>query len=574
MSINNRFKKVSGIKNEGGQILIIVLILVAVGCLILAPLLSLMATGYTTTKNVYNQKNFELYAADAGVQSAIWKINYDPSSLPVTVGESISLPSLDENGKPVTITITCTSADNNTENPNSDNLTYRIESVAESTTTYAEVKYTTAADAYVPEEEEESGPLFNNALAALNGNVTVYAGNALVTGNVYIGDGQINFPSKGSNTINGDVYVSDGVTGKGSITSGNFVTINEGSPYSLTSPTPIYGTEMFDNALDTMTDLKNQVYALTYNIDTPTPSGTPVSNLNISNKGSSSAYFVYSDPITVTGNMTLSYDTYVIFNGTVCVGGNLTISGNAHVIFNEGVKIDGQLIMTSGGGAANFVDFNGTLTTGSINFSSGMPLHINNNLKVTGNVSLGANGIFDLKGTVYIGGYLTTNSTLVSFKAMYINGSLTLQNGSKLKKSTDAPDETNKVIVVNGDITSSGGTALGNINEYPLIIDLTPSATITLENQAIVSAAIYAPLASVVVKQALFTGALIASSITLGTVKQGGSPQITYQEGLFSDITGGSGSGEEGGGGGGGGEGGTTYPAVTAGTEIITWDIH
>jgi hypothetical protein len=572
MFIKHVLKRGPGVKDERGQTLIIVLILVAVGSLILAPLLSLMATGYTTTKNVYNQKNFELYAADAGVQSAIWKINYDPSSLPQTAGESISLPSLDENGKPVTITITCTSADNNTENPNSDNLTYRIESVAESTTTYAEVKYTTAADAYVPEEEEESGPLFNNALAALNGNVTVNAGGATITGDTYIGDNQLVINSW-FNPIDGDVYAAAGVAGTraddASLTSGHEITVNEGSPCLIPSPAPTYGTQDFDDALITMTDLKNQVYTLAYNINTPTPSGTPVSSLTVKNKGSSSSYYVYPDPINVTGNMSMTNSNYVIFNGTVCVGGNLTISGDAHVIFNAGVKIDGQLLMTSGGGT---VTFNDTLTVGSINFTNGMTLLLNNDLKVTGNVNLASGGTLDLKGTVYVGGNLSTSGArqLVSYKAMYVNGNLSLTNGGYIVKSTDTPDEINKVIVVNGNITQSGGTTLGNTDQFPLIIDLTSGATISMSSGAKVNAALYAPSASVTLAgNAQFYGGMIAGSITLGTGS--GSPGITWVDGLFSDITGGSGSGEEGGG---GGEGGTAYPAVTAGSEIITWDIR
>jgi hypothetical protein len=61
------------IRNEKGYVLITVLILLVVGGLILTPLLGLMSTGLLAGK-VYEKKMDEYYAADAGVEDAIWKI--------------------------------------------------------------------------------------------------------------------------------------------------------------------------------------------------------------------------------------------------------------------------------------------------------------------------------------------------------------------------------------------------------------------------------------------------------------------------------------------------------------------
>jgi hypothetical protein len=63
------------ISNEKGYVLIAVLILLVVGGLILTPLLGLMSTGLLAGK-VYEKKMDEYYAADAGVEDAIWKIIY------------------------------------------------------------------------------------------------------------------------------------------------------------------------------------------------------------------------------------------------------------------------------------------------------------------------------------------------------------------------------------------------------------------------------------------------------------------------------------------------------------------
>jgi hypothetical protein len=67
-SILGRAKRV-----QKGSVLILVLILLVVGGLILTPLLGLMGTGLTSGQ-LYEKKTDELYAADAGVEDAIWKI--------------------------------------------------------------------------------------------------------------------------------------------------------------------------------------------------------------------------------------------------------------------------------------------------------------------------------------------------------------------------------------------------------------------------------------------------------------------------------------------------------------------
>ena len=64
-------------KEEKGHALIIVLILLLLGGLIIAPMLAHVGTGLWTGKVVYEERMAELYAADAGVEDAIWKIQND-----------------------------------------------------------------------------------------------------------------------------------------------------------------------------------------------------------------------------------------------------------------------------------------------------------------------------------------------------------------------------------------------------------------------------------------------------------------------------------------------------------------
>ena len=65
------------IGKEQGQALIFALIMLAVGGLIVVPLLFFMNTGLSAGQ-IYEQKMEGLYAADAGVEDALWKIKNDP----------------------------------------------------------------------------------------------------------------------------------------------------------------------------------------------------------------------------------------------------------------------------------------------------------------------------------------------------------------------------------------------------------------------------------------------------------------------------------------------------------------
>jgi hypothetical protein len=68
--------------NEKGQAFILALILLAVGGLIIAPLLAFMGTGLMASQ-VYEKNMQALYTADAGVEDALWRIMNDPpASLP------------------------------------------------------------------------------------------------------------------------------------------------------------------------------------------------------------------------------------------------------------------------------------------------------------------------------------------------------------------------------------------------------------------------------------------------------------------------------------------------------------
>ena len=111
------------IKDETGKAMVLALIFLVVGGLVLTPLLGLMSTGLLAGQ-VYERKMDELYAADAGVEDAIIKINDQVEELPGPPcgggdPESWCYSIADVNGKSLEVTITYV-----------NNLTYQVESIA------------------------------------------------------------------------------------------------------------------------------------------------------------------------------------------------------------------------------------------------------------------------------------------------------------------------------------------------------------------------------------------------------------------------------------------------------------
>jgi len=64
------------VSDKRGYVLVVVLIVLLLGGLTIAPLLGYMRTGLNTGQ-MYEGKTDDLYAADAGVEDAIWQIKYD-----------------------------------------------------------------------------------------------------------------------------------------------------------------------------------------------------------------------------------------------------------------------------------------------------------------------------------------------------------------------------------------------------------------------------------------------------------------------------------------------------------------
>jgi hypothetical protein len=128
------------VRDEKGQAMLLAMILLLISGLMAAPLLARMGTGLLTGK-VYQTRTAELYAADAGVEDAVWKIQHQvdiPTGCSQDTTRSYNIT--DVNGKQVDYTIT---------RANNETLAYQIVSTASGSGSATQIEaYVTGASKY------------------------------------------------------------------------------------------------------------------------------------------------------------------------------------------------------------------------------------------------------------------------------------------------------------------------------------------------------------------------------------------------------------------------------------------
>ena len=274
-------------KNESGQgVLAIVLILLMLGAIILTPLLVFMSTGLKAG-GVYESKLQEFYAADAGVEDAIWKINNGTSGAAYFLGEEV-------NDRNVSVTI-----------EDKGGGIYKINSTATSDSTG-----NTTIECYVL---NIAGFNFFDSAITSNGTITIKPGNN-ITGNV-TANGTVNY-NKGD--ING--------------------TINEGATINWPSKEQL-SAWYWDQVKDLALYSEDHIDIATDPIIGPLyRNGT----LDIYNGGSAGENATLNGTVYVTSDLTigttehdftLNLNNQTIYcEGNIQVGGKCTISGSGCII--------------------------------------------------------------------------------------------------------------------------------------------------------------------------------------------------------------------------------------------------
>jgi hypothetical protein len=95
------------LRDEKGQAMVLALIMLVIGGLVSTPLLAYMGTGLVAGE-VYEVKTAELYAADAGVEDAVWNIQLKTNRVQglTQCNQSTNYTITGVNGKTVDVTIT------------------------------------------------------------------------------------------------------------------------------------------------------------------------------------------------------------------------------------------------------------------------------------------------------------------------------------------------------------------------------------------------------------------------------------------------------------------------------------
>jgi len=151
------------IRDEKGKAMVMALILLVIGGLTSTPLLAYMGSGLLAGE-VYEKSTAELYAADAGVEDAVWNIQHE---VPEVMGLTSCYPDWsynmsDVNGRSVDVTITLVS---------NVTFTYRIVSTATGDDSGTEI------EAYVTGESKygDYWGIMDNVLTSL-GEITLMPG--------------------------------------------------------------------------------------------------------------------------------------------------------------------------------------------------------------------------------------------------------------------------------------------------------------------------------------------------------------------------------------------------------------
>jgi hypothetical protein len=310
------------IRDEKGAALVLVLILLLIGGLITAGLLSHMGAGLLAGE-IYERRTDELYAADAGVEDAIWKIQNQDGYLPCNPGSDPSNYTVaDVNGKSMEISIAYV-----------DGGTYKITSIAatDDDSGTAAIESATTIEAYLSVSYLDLAALLDNAIISQD-TITIQPNNT-INGDIWLPDEE-------------DLYVGNHVSINGTVKDNDNMTITWPTAEQLSS----YYMEGMEGAYD------------------------PGSFVEIADLNSTTIGPWYRE-----GNLAVDNTggpTTLVLEGTIYVAGDLefwqpsdgneyTINLNGNTIFAEGsISFASNHITISGSGCI--------IAVGDINFQPGI----------------------------------------------------------------------------------------------------------------------------------------------------------------------------------------------------------
>lgn len=478
-------------KQSKGLALPMALLLMFISFVVALPVVNLVYTNLKSSE-IVEAKTTGNYAADAGIQYALWKYKNDAGfSGNVTDNcdepTTIELPDGGVVGDYYVSVSTC-------------NLTGSFRKVV-SIATHKNTGSTTTMIAYLGTSGYN---IFDYVLATLcpGGNLDVYGNN---------------------NNIIGDVYISGDITGHGAncAISGNVTLTGQITGLSGTQ------IEYTNECLEEPDWMKEK-------IETFIQRTGVIDNINCPTECKKWTDIAgnYSDPLCISGDMNLlNKGTYNFFN-TVCIQGNLNISGESQVTFHKPVKVSGNLVMSNAKGKTTFKDLlivNGYLSTtrasefeGKVlvkgeqsiesyeaSFSSSVNFY--NTFRTIGDIRFqNPQAIYEFHDVVYAesGNAVFINDTYVKCR----------NDNTEIKTAIIADN----VVSITGGADITSVDAQGNIDYYsiPFIIsnlkDPNSDGIYIYGSGTSVVAILYAPAASIeIAGNADFEGSIVGRSISL-----------------------------------------------------------
>ena len=255
--------------------IIMAIITLVLGSLLISPTLLHAATAVQATE-IKERRTGELYAADAGVENAIWELS--SNNLTLAEGDQANLPQIQLNDSTVETIVFHT--------PGGKLPTYRITSTANSTG---------SSETIIESRIYIGNPLFSNALASETD---------IVLGN--------------NCTVNGDIYYEDQLI--------------HGSGYSHN------GTTTTPGSLNFPSDEQNAEFAREYK-DEALAGGTYDGSLNVSSDGTLGPLYITGN-LVIGSNASVNLTGTIYVEGTITCKKNSIITGSGSVIAVGNITFD------------------------------------------------------------------------------------------------------------------------------------------------------------------------------------------------------------------------------------------
>jgi hypothetical protein len=390
--------------NQKGYALPAALVVLLLGSLIIVPSLALMNTSLNKNR-VIDEEDMSIYAADAGIQYALWHMQpeYEGDFELPEEGEEESLDFPEVlNNRSVYVTIS-----------NEGEQLYEVTSL--SVNSEGETKEIKSYVSLIPASDGTKG-LFDYAASSLDGDIKL-TGSSLIKSDP-LGDGDV-YANGGDVILTGSSVIDGDATATGDI---DYPGWHTGAITGVKTP---YDTNPPDPPEIDIDGYINETLA--YSCD-----DIPDAVSSWSNPAGE-----YLDPIRVIVDMQISGTGTWTFYDRVCIGRDLKISGSTEVIFKGPVSVGRDVQITG---------------TGTVTFE--------NTLYVDDDLSLSGSRTINLLNTVYVGDKVQmSGATLTGGTTLVAGGDIQLSGSGKFTNVDDIPF----VVSQNGDITFSGASAISAI---------------------------------------------------------------------------------------------------------------